>query len=394
MKGKKMDIKALAQKYNDFLITQRRWFHQHPEVSEKEFETSKRIKEELDKLGVAWRPCGLETGVLATIKGAHPGKTILLRGDIDALTVQEETGYEFASCNPGVMHACGHDCHISMLLTAAAMLNEIKDELHGTVVLAFQPAEEVATGAKSMIEQGCLDGVDAAFGMHVWSDFEGGKVAVRTGAAMASGDRFDIEVIGKGGHGAAPHQCVDAAVISAAIVQNLQTGVSREINPVDTAVITVGTINAGTRWNVVAGSATLTGTTRCFNRDVRDYFPTFIERVATQTAHAMRGDAKVTYTKLVPPTINDAALADMVRGSAKKVMGQDCLYDYPVTMGGEDFAYYQEKVPGVMVMLGIRSEACDAVYPQHSGHYKVDESALIKGALLHTQVAYDFLNGK
>ena len=177
-------------------------------------------------------------------------------------------------------------------------------------------------------------------------------------------------------------------------MQNLQTGVSREINPVDTAVITVGTINAGTRWNVVAGSATLTGTTRCFSRDVRDFFPAFIERVATQTARAMRGDAKVTYTKLVPPTINDAALADVVRASAKTVMGEDCLYDYPVTMGGEDFAYYQEKVPGVMVMLGIRNEACDAVYPQHSGHYKVDENALIKGALLHTQVAYDFLNGK
>ena len=146
-----MDIEALTQKYNDYLISLRRWFHAHPEVSEKEYETSKRIKEELDKLGISWRPCGLETGVLATIKGAKPGKTILLRGDIDGLTVQEETGYEFASCNPGVMHACGHDCHISMLLTAAAMLNDIKDELHGTVLFAFQPAEEVATGAKSMI---------------------------------------------------------------------------------------------------------------------------------------------------------------------------------------------------------------------------------------------------
>ena len=388
-----MDIEALTQKYNDYLISLRRWFHAHPEVSEKEYETSKRIKEELDKLGISWRPCGLETGVLATIKGAKPGKTILLRGDIDGLTVQEETGYEFASCNPGVMHACGHDCHISMLLTAAAMLNDIKDELHGTVLLAFQPAEEVATGAKSMIEQGCLDGVDAAFGMHVWSDFEAGKISVRTGATMASGDRFDIDVIGKGGHGAAPHQCVDAAVISAAIVQNLQTGVSREINPVDTAVITVGTINAGTRWNVVAGSAHLSGTTRCFNRDVRAFFPKFIERVATQTARAMRGDAKVSYTPLVPPTINDAALAEEVRGAAVKVFGKDCFADYPVTMGGEDFAYYQEKVPGVMILLGIRNEACDAVYAQHSGHYKVDESALIKGALLHIQVAYDFLNG-
>lgn len=388
-----MDIEALTQKYNDYLISLRRWFHAHPEVSEKEYETSKRIKEELDKLGISWRPCGLETGVLATIKGAKPGKTILLRGDIDGLTVQEETGYEFASCNPGVMHACGHDCHISMLLTAAAMLNDIKDELHGTVLLAFQPAEEVATGAKSMIEQGCLDGVDAAFGMHVWSDFEAGKISVRTGATMASGDRFDIDVIGKGGHGAAPHQCVDAAVISAAIVQNLQTGVSREINPVDTAVITVGTINAGTRWNVVAGSAHLSGTTRCFNRDVRAFFPKFIERVATQTARAMRGDAKVSYTPLVPPTINDAALAEEVRGAAVKVFGKDCFADYQVTMGGEDFAYYQEKVPGVMILLGIRNEACDAVYAQHSGHYKVDESALIKGALLHTQVAYDFLNG-
>lgn len=387
-----MDIQALGKKYHDYLIEQRRWFHAYPEVSGEEFGTAKHIREELDKHGIQWRECGMKTGTLATIKGGKSGKTILLRGDIDALTVNEETGYEFASKNLGVMHACGHDCHISMLLTAAIMLNEIKEELAGTVVCAFQPAEEIGRGARAMIEEGALQGVDAAFGMHVWSEIPSGKVSVREGAAMASGDRFDITIEGKGGHGATPHLCYDAIVMSAAVVQNLQTIVSREISPVETAVLTVGTIEGGTRWNVVSGSVKLTGTTRCFSNEVRAQFPKAIERVAQDTVHAMRGTAKVTYTELVPPTINDPKFARAVRGSVQKVLGDDYFYDYPVTMGGEDFAYYQQKVPGVIALFGVGNPACDAVHAQHSGCYKVDEDALINGALTHVQVAYDFLN--
>lgn len=388
-----MDIQALGAKYHDYLIEMRRWFHANPEVSCEEFNTSARIKEELDKMGIAWRPCGLKTGVMVTIEGGKPGKRIMLREDIDALTVNEETGLEYASKNPGVMHACGHDCHIAILLAVAGMLNEIKDELCGTVVLAFQPAEENAKGALGMMQEGLLDGVDVCFGMHVWSDIPSGKISVRDGAAMASADQFIIDIEGVSGHGATPHLCADVVPMTSAIIQSLQTVVSREIDPTETAVLTVGTIQAGTRWNVIAGKAQITGTTRCFSNAVRDQFPEAIERIASQTAAAYRGSVKCQYNGMVPPTINDAKFAALVRSSAKKVLGEDALYDYPLTMGGEDFGYYQQKIPGVMVLFGVGNPACDAVHPQHSCYYKVDEDALIKGAMTHVQIACDFLNG-
>lgn len=386
-----MQLEELQKKYADMQIRLRREFHRIPEASLEEHKTAAKIREELDRLGIEWRVCGGPTGTLARVKGAKPGRTILLRGDIDGLSVEEQTGVDYASEHPGFMHACGHDCHISMLLVAAAMINDIRDKLAGEVVFAFQPAEEIGAGAKLMIADGCLEGVDAAYGMHVWSDFPAGKIAVRTGGAMASGDRFTIEVTGKAGHGAQPHLCVDATVIGAAIVQNLQTIVSREINPIETAVVTVGQFNSGTRFNVISGSATLVGTTRCFSNEVRASLPKLIERVARDTARAMGGDAKSTYEELVPATINDPAMAELVRASAKKVFGEDCLYDYPPTMGGEDFSQYQAHVPGVMAFVGMYNEACGAVYGQHHNCYQVDEAQLVRAASLHVQVVLDYL---
>ncbi len=386
-----MDLKALEEKYESYQIEMRRHFHRYPEASGEEHDTARKIREELDKMGVEWRVCGMPTGTLATIKGARPGRTILLRGDIDALSVTEETGLSFASERPGLMHACGHDCHISMLLTAAKMLSDIRSELCGTVVLCFQPAEEIGLGAKKMVEDGAMDGVDAAFGIHVWSDIEAGKISVREGPTMASGDRFTIKVLGKAGHGAQPHLCADATVMAASIALNLQTVVSRETSPVDTAVVTIGELHSGTRFNVISGTAEMTGTTRCFSPEVRARFPEQIERIARETARSMRGDAEVTYEELVPPTVNDPAMAALVRKSAQKVLGDDCLYDYPPTMGGEDFSRYQEKAPGVMVFLGVRNEACGACWAQHHGRYTVDEDVLVKGAALHVRVALDFL---
>ena len=274
-----MNVQEVAAQYGEYLIEKRRYFHQHPEVSTKEYHTSKAIKEALDEIGVSWRPCGLETGVLVTIQGAKPGKTILLRGDMDALTVQETTGAPYASKNEGIMHACGHDCHIAMLLTATRILHDMKEELCGTVKLAFQPAEEVALGAKSMVEQGALDGVDACFAIHVWTDVKSGMVSLEAGPRMASADEFHITVKGKGCHGAQPERGVDAAVVTAAIINNLQSVVSREISPMDPAVVTVGTIQAGTRWNVVAENSYMTGTTRCFSNEVWETFEERMERV-------------------------------------------------------------------------------------------------------------------
>jgi len=385
-----MNLNQAAEAAKSYLIEQRRWFHQHPEVSEKEFESCKHIRAELDKLGVEWRPCGLETGTLATIKGAKPGKTILLRADMDGLTVQEETGLEYASQNPGVMHACGHDCHMSIMLTTARLLNELKDDLCGTVKLAFQPAEEVATGAKSMIENGALEGVDACFSQHVWADVDAGTVAIDAGPKMAAADWFLIDLQGKGSHGAAPHQGIDVATASSALVEAIQTIVSREVDPNQPAVLTVGVVNVGTRWNVVPEYCHIEGTARCFDAGVRRQMEDSLRRIVKSVGEAYRVDAKLEWRYIVPPVNNDPAMAALIQGAAKKVMGPDCLFAYDKTNGGEDFAYFMEKVPGAVAFLGIRNEACGAVWTNHSGHFCVDESALINGAKLFVQTAMDF----
>jgi amidohydrolase len=385
-----MNINEVAVKYSEYQIKMRRYFHAHPEVSEKEFNTSKVIKEELDKIKVEWKPCGFETGVLATIKGKKEGKTILIRADMDALTVKEETKLPYASENEGVMHACGHDCHISMLLTAAHILNDMKEELCGTVKLAFQPAEETATGAKAMINDGALEGVDGCFGIHVWSDVESGKISCSVGPRMASADQFKIDITGKGGHGAAPHQCIDAAIATCAVVTNLQTIVSREVAPVDAAVVTVGTVQAGSRWNVIANYGHMEGTTRCFAKDVWDKMPEIIDRIAQNTAGTYRAKAKLDYIRLVPPLYNEKNMVSVVQEAAKKVIAPDVLKEEPPTTGGEDFAFFLEKVPGAIALLGVRNEECEAIWPQHSGKYCVDENALLYGAMLYAQVAMDF----
>lgn len=385
-----MNMQEVAAKYGDYQIKMRRYFHENPEVSGEEFNTSKVIKEELDKIGVSWTDCGLKTGVLATIKGGKPGKTILLRGDMDALTVKEVTGLPYASKNEGVMHACGHDCHISMMLTTAHILKDMEDELCGTVKLAFQPAEEIAQGAKSMIENGALEGVDGCFAIHVWTDVESGHICCDAGPRMASADMFKIQVTGKGGHGAAPHQCVDAAVVSAAIVNNLQSIVSREISPVDPAVVTVGRMDVGTRWNVVAEKAVLEGTSRCFSDEAWENLPGIIERIAKDTAKAYRAEATVENSRLVPPTNNDSQMAELIKAASRKVIAEDAPVSSPPTMGGEDFAFFMREVPGAVALLGVGSEACGAVWPNHSGYFCVDEDMLIKGAMLYAQVAMDF----
>lgn len=385
-----MNIQDKRSDYEEYLLKMRRYFHQNPELSGKEYNSSRVIKEELDKMGIQWRACGLETGVLATVQGGKPGKTILLRGDMDALTVQEQTGLPYASQTEGVMHACGHDCHMAMLLTAAKILQDTREELCGTVRLAFQPAEEIAKGANSMIEQGAMDGVDACFAIHVWADVKSGSVSLASGPRMASCDEFRVAVKGKGCHGAQPEQGVDAVVATAAIINNLQTIVSRETSPMDPAVITIGTIQAGTRFNVVAENSYMTGTTRCFSKEIWDKFPDMLNRVIHSTAESLRAEAEVEYIRMVPPTINDDRVAAVGRAAAVKVMGEGAVADCPPTTGAEDFSCYTQKAPGAIALLGIYNEEKGTVWPNHSGNFLVDEEQLIKGALLYVQVARDF----
>ena len=384
-----MNIQDIAKEYKDYLIEMRRWFHAHPEIGEKEFETSQKVKEELTKYGIAWRPCSLQTGVLATVVGAKPGKTILLRADMDALPVPEETGFSFASQNPGVSHACGHDCHTASLLTAARLLHDHRDELCGTVKFAFQPAEEVGTGAPGMIRDGALEGVDSAFGIHIWSMIPAGKISVRGGPQLAAVDKFVIRIEGKGGHASAPHECADPIVCMGAMIGNLQSVVSRECNPADAAVLTIGKATSGTLWNVIPGTAYMEGTTRFFTRQLQKAFPEKMARVVRGTAETFGCKAELDYIPIIPPTINDDAAAEFVKQTAAKLVSAENVIDIGPISTGEDFGLYLEQVPGVMALVGVGNEACGAVWPQHSPKYTVDEDALLNSVMLYAQVAVD-----
>ena len=387
-----MDIRELGKKYKDYVIEMRREFHMYPESSFEEFRTSKRVKEELDKLGIPYEELA-GTGVLATIVGDNLGKTVALRADMDALEIQETNDIPYKSKNDGKMHACGHDGHTSMLLGAAKMFMDIKDEISGTIKLIFQPAEEVAGGAKMMIaESNFMDSVDSVFGIHLWSDVETGKVSVEEGPRMAAADFFDIKITGKAGHGSMPHQTVDAVVVGASVVMNLQSFVSREMNPLDSVVLTIGSFNAGTRFNIIAGEAILSGTSRCFSPEIRAEFPKAIERISKSTAESYRATAELNYTHGTPPTINEKESSAIAEAAVEKILGEDGNIKFEKTTGGEDFAFFLEKSPGAFAFVGMRNEEKGANYPHHHDKFNMDEDALEIGSMLYVQYAIDFLN--
>ena len=388
-----MNILEIAKKYEQYIIDMRRHFHMNPEPSMQEYETSKRVQEELDKMGVEYVVCGNGIGVLATIKGAKPGKTVLLRADMDALTVNEENDLPYKSVKEGVMHACGHDAHTALLLGAAQILKDMKEELCGTVKLAFQPAEEIGKGALAMIAEGAMEGVDAVFGQHIWSGVESGKISIQPGPRMASAAQYEIKVQGKGGHGAMPAECIDAVTCSCAIVNSMQTVVSREFRPNDAVVVTVGTVNVGTRWNVIADNGSLTGTTRCYDKTVLKELPERMERIARGIGEAYRCDIEFTYEDLLGPTVNHPEMTAVAAEAAKKIYGEENLVHMDATTGGEDFSYFIEAAPnnmGAFAFPGIASVEWDSCHAHHSPKFKVDESALLKGAALYCQVAADF----
>ncbi|HKM00497.1 MAG: amidohydrolase [Tissierellia bacterium] len=385
-----MNIKELAKKYEQYTIDMRREFHMNPELSMQEVKTANRIKEELTKIGVAYESIG-DSGVVATIKGKNPGKTIALRADIDALEVNEVRDVPYKSKNEGVMHACGHDAHGAMLLGAAHVLNELKDELKGTVKLMFQPAEEVAQGAKALIAGGVLDGVDEVFGMHVMGNFPTGKIAVGAGPRMASADMFKITVKGVGGHGSMPNLGVDALVAASAIVMNLQTLVSREVSPMESVVVSVGKLISGTRFNVIADEAIMEGTTRCFSYEVREQLPSAMERIIKSTAASYRAEAELEYNFLTAPTINNEESTERAKKSIEKIMSKDAVVEMPKMAGSEDFSEYLAIVPGTFAIVGTANKEKDTCYANHHPMFDIDEDMLVNGVALHAQYAFDYL---
>lgn len=390
-----MDIKEKAENIKDYIIEMRRHFHQNPELSLEEFETTKKIVNELEKMGieVSTFKDGL-TGCVGTIKGAKEGKTLLLRADIDALSVHEKTNLEFASRVDGKMHACGHDCHAAMLLGVAKILSEMKDKFSGNIKLFFQAAEEIGLGAKLSIEQGVMDNVDACYGVHVTPRFESPKINMQYGERMAATDVFKLTVEGTSSHGSSPHLGHDAIVASAAIITALQTIVSRINNPLKPAVVTIGTIKGGQRFNIIANEVIMEGNVRTFDEIFRKEIETHIREIAESVAKAHSCTAKLEYRYGTGVVLNkDKNLVDIAQNAVKKLYGEDSLVEMEKITGGEDFSLLMEKAPGIFGYIGTRNpKVSGSEKINHHECFTVDEDALIRGTAVAVQFALDYLN--
>ena len=381
-----MDTKRLIKNQNDYIVNMRREFHKHAEPSWKEFRTSKRIKEELDKMSIPYKTVA-NTGVVAYINGNTKGKTVALRADIDALEVIEKNDLEYKSINNGIMHACGHDGHAAMLLGAAKVLSQNKEHINGNVRLLFQPAEEVVQGAKALIKEGVLEGVDGLLGIHLWSGVKTGNVSVEEGPRMASGDTFKIKITEEKGISS-----IDLISAGAAIVRDLQSIVSRETSPLDPSVVSVGVFNSDTDLNTSTKNVILEGTVRCYSYKLRADFPKMLDRISKNTASSYNAKAELVFDEGVPPTINNSYCSDIAKKSVEKILSKDAVTKLEKTTGGEDLSYYLEKVPGIIAFVGIANKEKKTDYPHHSGNFNIDENSLVHGAGLYVQFALDFLN--
>jgi len=388
------DILADARGILDETIALRRRIHRHPEIGLVLPRTQAAILEALDGLGLEMRTGQRTTSIVARLAGARPGPTILLRADMDALPMREDTGLSFASEVEGAMHACGHDAHVAMLVGAARLLARRRATLAGSVLLMFQPGEEGYHGARVMLEEGLLDGAEppsGAFALHVTHRHAAGVVATRPGPTMASGDTLQIVVRGKGGHASAPHDCLDPIPIACEIVQAFQTLVTRSVNVFDPAVVTVAKIEAGTTRNVIPETATLLGTVRTVSDATRERVLEGVRRIAEGVGSAHGAEVTVELIRGYPVTVNDAEFAGFVLDTARTLLGPERVHtmSHPV-MGSEDFSYVLQRVPGAMANLGTRPES-GPVFPNHSNRMIVNESALPAGIATHVAVALRFL---
>jgi amidohydrolase len=366
----------------DELRRVRRHLHEHPELSLVEVETAGFVASALRELALDRVRTGVgKTGVLGTLVGGKPGPVTLLRADMDALPLAELGTAAYRSRNDGVMHACGHDGHVSILLAAARTLAQRRAEIPGTLVFCFQPGEEGYAGNRLMIEDGALENphVDRTFALHLYTGLDAGKIGIRDGPFFASSDKYALDITGKGGHGGMPHMAIDPVVAAAHFITMVQTIVSREIAPKDPAVFTVGSVVAGTTFNVIPESARLMGTVRAFDAGVRAAIPERMERILRGLSEALRVSYKLDYQFTYPPTVNDRAVNDVVRRVAREVLGDGNVVDpHEVVMWAEDMSFMQEQRPGAYFIVGARGGDASA-YPHHSAHFDIDERALEVG---------------
>lgn len=376
-----MNIRKEVEIISNYIIRLRKHFHKYPELGMQEYETSARIKDELKNLDIPYISVG-ETGVIGILgRGDH---VIALRADIDALRVQEKNEVNYASVNEGIMHACGHDAHTAALLGAAAVLKKYENELNCTVKLIFQPAEELSLGAKLIVDTGHLDGVEGIFGLHIFGDLPVGKISVEEGTRMAASDRFKIQLVGKSGHAGKPHQGIDATLVGAAVVMNLQSIISREFDPIDSAVVTIGKFTSGTQHNVISGEAVIEGTVRTFQNVDAKHIEHSIRRISLSTATAYNAVAHVDYQRSLHPEVNNEPnLTKIAQKAAKKVFDEADMIHVPQMMLGEDFSIYQQRVPGVFAFVGGGNESLGRAFPNHHERFNIDEKACLNGAMLH-----------
>ncbi|HEY9830910.1 MAG TPA: M20 family metallopeptidase [Stenomitos sp.] len=385
------------------LVEWRRYLHQRPELGFKEQLTAEFISQKLQAWGfeqtldpsvpLRYQTGIAQTGIVATISSHRPGPVLGIRADMDALPIQEENDVPYRSQHDGMMHACGHDGHTAIALGTAYYLAHHRDNFAGTVKIIFQPAEEGPGGAKPMIKEGVLSNpdVEAILGLHLWNNLPLGTVGVRSGALMAAVECFDCTIFGKGGHGAMPHQTVDSIVVSAQIVNALQTLVARNVDPIDSAVVTVGTLHAGTTHNVIADTARMSGTVRYFNPKLEGYFDKRMEQIIAGVCQSQGAHYEFNYVQLYPPVINDSRMAELVQSVASDVVETPAgVIPECQTMGGEDMSFFLKEVPGCYFFLGSANPNKNLAYPHHHPQFDFDETALLMGAEIFVRCVEKF----
>ncbi len=387
------DIKSLADKYEPYIIERRHYFHMHPELSEQEKQTQQVLIKEFTEIGADVKVCKDCYGLICEIQGnGKPGKTIAIRADIDALDIVEKTGAPYASTNQ-YMHACGHDGHIAMALGAAKILKEIHNEFPGKVRFIMQPDEEMGPGAKSMVKEGAMEGVDCVLGLHMKTSLDAPLLDVNPGVKTAASGRFTITVKGISAHASSPQKGVDAIVAAAAIINNLQSFTSREKDPCEPFVFTIGTINGGQTYNTIPNEVIMTGTIRTFSQEILEILPDVIKRICENTAAAFRATVEVDFRRTVKSVINNCGwLNELVRASMVKLYGEGSMGTAEPGMGGEDFYVFGEYAPAFYGLVGGRNNSKGLNAPQHSDHFDFDECVLKRGSALFAQTAFDYLN--
>ena len=378
----KIKIREEIKNIKDEIYAIRRHFHRYPELSFKEFHTAETISQHLNNLGISHKKGVGKTGIVGEINFG-PGPIIALRADMDALPIQEENNLDYKSLNDGVMHACGHDGHMAILLGAANALSKNSKFKKGTVRFIFQPAEEGLGGAKYMIEDGCLDEVDEIYGLHLWNYQLYGEVGIKDGPVMASADLFDIEVSGKGGHGATPQGTIDAIVVASNLVTMLQTIVSRNTNPLESTVLSIGKIKGGHNFNIISDKVHMSGTTRAYTEENRKMIKQRMKEVVEGVSKSFGADIKLNYKDGYPPTVNHSSQVEKVLEAASSIVASGAKNPY-LSMGGEDFSYYLQNKPGCFFFVGSAPNENEILStPHHCSHFNIDERALLVGASVY-----------